>query len=84
MPSMVEAAAEFSSAHSRASGDPGGALQTAAVPAFEGGDERTIRSAGEIFYGLSRSHTRMLRPSRPSTKFLFSGVVMVSVLPSSL
>jgi very-short-patch-repair endonuclease len=33
---------------------------------------------------FSRSHTRMLRPSRPSVKFFASAEVMVNVSPSSL
>ncbi len=46
----------------------------------EDGSLRTLAS----HHGLSLSHTRMLRPSRPSVKFLESADVMVSVSPSSL
>jgi hypothetical protein len=35
-------------------------------------------------YGAIFSHTRMLRPSRPSVKFLAGVDVMVSVFPSSV
>jgi hypothetical protein len=46
-------------------------------------DSASLR-ASATYQGFSFSHTRMLRPSRPSVKFLEGAEVMVSVSPSIL